>query len=180
MKILLLLVVSLAFLALLARYIERHNIYFPMREINSTPESIGLAYQDVFLTTSDGRKLNAWFVPAGEPSGLTVLFCHGNGGNISHRLEKISLLRNLGLDVFIFDYRGYGKSDGVPSNHLGSSAGSSMGISSMPVQVRIRVTLRSVSLFRSRMRMRETPIISATNCCLRITQQCAIINCAVV
>jgi len=73
-----------------------------------------LSYEDVYIDTSDGIKLHAWFIPATD-SKYTLLFFHGNGGNISHRIEKIEILNKLGLDVFIFDYRGYGNSTGRPS-----------------------------------------------------------------
>jgi fermentation-respiration switch protein FrsA (DUF1100 family) len=102
------------FLVMYARWFERSSIYFPYRAIETTPGSIGLPYEDVYFETSDGVKINAWFVPASSPRG-TVLFCHGNAGNISHRLEIIKMLNGLDLNVFIFDYRGYGKSSGSPS-----------------------------------------------------------------
>ena len=74
-----------------------------------------MEYEDVYFTTSDGVKLNGWFIPAPiEPAG-TIIYCHGNAGNISHRLEILKMLNNLGVNVLIFDYRGYGKSKGSPS-----------------------------------------------------------------
>jgi fermentation-respiration switch protein FrsA (DUF1100 family) len=79
-----------------------------------TPEDIGLYYEDVFFDTEDGEHINAWFVP-GTAGAPTILFCHGNAGNIGDRLEKISALHSLGLNIFIFDYRGYGASSGRPS-----------------------------------------------------------------
>lgn len=97
-----------------ARYIERANIFFPMREMNRYPDMAGLPYEEVYLDTADGRKLYGWFIP-NEKADHTVLFLHGNAGNISHRLEKISLLYKMGLNVFLFDYRGYGRSEGTPS-----------------------------------------------------------------
>jgi hypothetical protein len=75
---------------------------------------VGLDYEDLTLTTSDGVAINAWFVPS-DVEGPVVLFCHGNAGNISHRLDTIRLLHDLGLSVLIFDYRGYGASGGSPS-----------------------------------------------------------------
>jgi hypothetical protein len=86
----------------------------PGRELETTPAAIGLAYEDVALQTADGVRLHAWFIPVPEPRA-TVLFCHGNAGNISHRLGTIRLLHSLGLQVLILDYRGYGQSEGVPS-----------------------------------------------------------------
>jgi fermentation-respiration switch protein FrsA (DUF1100 family) len=98
-----------------AKWFERSNIYFPYRGMENTPEDIGLSYEDVFFQTSDGVKINAWFIPAENAARGTVIFCHGNAGNISHRLEIIRMLHNLDLNILIFDYRGYGKSGGFPS-----------------------------------------------------------------
>ena len=96
------------------RSIEKKSLYYPLREIEGTPRDIGLDYEEVRVTTIDGVRLSAWFIPS-DLSGATILFSHGNGGNISHRLEKIRILNGLGLDVLIFDYRGYGGSKGSPS-----------------------------------------------------------------
>jgi hypothetical protein len=68
----------------------------------------------VALVTADGLKLHAWHVPAKDAAG-TVLFCHGNAGNVSHRIETIAVLHKLGMNVLVFDYRGYGKSEGRPT-----------------------------------------------------------------
>ncbi len=89
-------------------------VYWPKRGTWPTPNKIGLEFEDVVFRTSDGLLLNGWYVPAGGP-GFTVLFCHGNGGNIAHRLDSISLFHDLGLSCFIFDYRGYGDSEGKPT-----------------------------------------------------------------
>jgi uncharacterized protein len=88
-------------------------IYFPERRIDATPNSLGLSYEEIVLRTEDGVRISAWYVPASGNRG-TVLFCHGNGGNISHRLDSISIFNRLGLNVLIFDYRGYGMSEGSP------------------------------------------------------------------
>ncbi len=89
-------------------------IYYPKRDIRLTPRALGLPYTDVTLETSDGIKINAWWVPALSPRA-TVLFCHGNGGNISSYLETLAVFHRLGLSALIFDYRGYGNSQGTPS-----------------------------------------------------------------
>jgi fermentation-respiration switch protein FrsA (DUF1100 family) len=86
----------------------------PSRALARTPAEVGLLFEDVTLTTSDGVNLNGWWIPAaGERA--TLLFFHGNAGNISHRLESIQIFRDLGLSVFIIDYRGYGQSGGRAS-----------------------------------------------------------------
>jgi fermentation-respiration switch protein FrsA (DUF1100 family) len=89
-------------------------VYHPSKEIRGTPADLGLSYEWVALETADGERLSAWWVPADSPRGV-LLFCHGNAGNISDRLDSIRIFNRLGLSVFIFDYRGYGKSSGHPS-----------------------------------------------------------------
>ncbi len=89
-------------------------IYFPSPHMQGDPGLIGLEYTDEHMTTEDGVELHGWFVPSSEKRPV-VLFCHGNAGNISGRLEMIRLLHEIDLNVFIFDYRGYGKSAGAPS-----------------------------------------------------------------
>ncbi|MCY2932386.1 MAG: alpha/beta hydrolase [Planctomycetota bacterium] len=89
-------------------------VYFPRRELAGTPRDAGLAYEDVSLKTSDGLTLGAWYVPPTAADSPVVLHCHGNGGNISHRLELLNALHRAGAGVLIFDYRGYGRSEGSP------------------------------------------------------------------
>jgi len=96
------------------KFMEKKGIYFPYPKIEQTPQDLGLKYQDIYIKTSDGFILNGWFIPA-EDSKYTIIFFHGNAGNISHRLDKISIFHKLGLNTFIFDYRGYGKSKGTPN-----------------------------------------------------------------
>lgn len=92
-------------------------VYLPSKEMTASPADIRMAFKEVILTTSDDVKLYSWL--AGEETGHgsrgVILFCHGNAGNISHRLESMSIFYRLGLNIFIFDYRGYGKSEGEPS-----------------------------------------------------------------
>ena len=85
----------------------------PGRDLDATPGAIGLDYEDVILETSDGVKVHGWSVP-GE-SQRVLLYFHGNAGNISHRLYSIKEWQELGLSVFIIDYRGYGQSGGKPT-----------------------------------------------------------------
>ena len=96
------------------RWFERSNIYFPMKEMEYNPGQYRLKYENIYLKTRDGKEINGWLVPASDtakPIG-TILFCHGNAGNISHRLDKLKMFNELNLTTFIFDYRGYGKSKG--------------------------------------------------------------------
>ena len=99
-------------LSLLLYLFQPKFVYFPQSEIDYTPDMAGLAYEDIYFKTDDDIKLNGWFIPA-EGSGKTLLFFHGNGGNISHRLDSLNILHGLGLSVFIIDYRGYGQSQGT-------------------------------------------------------------------
>ena len=94
--------------------LDKLMIYFPERELTATPADIGLPYQDVYLTAADGVRTHAWHIP-GE-SDITLLWLHGNSGNISHRLDNIAVLREMtGAGIMILDYRGYGLSDGSPT-----------------------------------------------------------------
>ncbi len=96
--------------------LEKYVIYVPERTIEMTPQSEGLAYEDVWFPTSDGLKLHGWLVPSPD-ARVTLVWFHGNAGNISHRVDNIKQLhrfldRALTPNIFIFDYRGYGKSQG--------------------------------------------------------------------
>lgn len=86
----------------------------PSRELHRTPEVIEATWEEIRVPQQDGPALHGWYVEAPRARG-TLLFFHGNAGNISHRLESIELFRQLGVHVLIFDYRGYGRSEGSPS-----------------------------------------------------------------
>jgi alpha-beta hydrolase superfamily lysophospholipase len=80
-----------------------------------TPDKLGLAYQEVRFATRDGLQLVGWFIPAkGDASG-TILQLHGNAENISTHFTSLAWMPARGFNVFIFDYRGYGGSEGEPS-----------------------------------------------------------------
>ncbi len=95
---------------------QSNLVFYPEtgREISATPDQIGLPYEDIHLKTSDGISLHGWHIPAVQPRG-TVLFLHGNAGNISHRLDSVQMFQRLGYSTLIFDYRGYGNSGGKPT-----------------------------------------------------------------
>jgi len=92
---------------------QKKLIYMPRSGLEATPADAGLEYTDITLTTIDGVKLHSWYIPAVQPCG-TLIFCHGNAGNISHRLQSVLQFHQLNLNVLIFDYRGYGHSEGSP------------------------------------------------------------------
>lgn len=89
-------------------------VFIPYSEVSENPADWGLAYEDVWLRTGDGLRLHAWYLP--RPGARRVLlFLHGNAGNISHRRASLEIFHRLGLAVLILDYRGYGLSEGRPS-----------------------------------------------------------------
>ena len=91
-------------------------IYFPDmgRQILLTPRDAGLDYEAVWLTTEDGVRIEAWYVPAPAARGA-VLLAHGNAGNISHRVDYALMFHRLGYSLLLLEYRGYGRSEGRPS-----------------------------------------------------------------
>lgn len=94
--------------------IERRFIYFPEARLDADPSSVGLTFDEASFVANDGVRLHGWFVPG--PRDVTMLWLHGNAGNISHRLDNLALVHDrLGVSVFLFDYRGYGRSEGTPS-----------------------------------------------------------------
>lgn len=107
----------LLFLGLLSAglyLMQPRMVFMPSRAIAQTPADWGLAYEDLWLRTKDGVNLHAWYLP--HPGARQVLlFFHGNAGNISHRRASLAIFHRLGLAVLILDYRGYGRSQGRPS-----------------------------------------------------------------
>jgi fermentation-respiration switch protein FrsA (DUF1100 family) len=101
-------------LILLIYFMQSNLVYHPQKNILVTPSNLGLQYEDVTFHTDDEVALHGWFVPK-DSVKVTVLYFHGNAGNISGRMQTIQLLHQIGLNVFIFDYRGYGQSQGRPS-----------------------------------------------------------------
>ncbi len=93
---------------------ERHLIYFPFRTLELDPESLGLRYEEARLVAEDGAALHAWLLPL-DGAQRTILVCNGNAGNMSYRLDRAQeMQRRLGVSVLLFDYRGYGLSEGSP------------------------------------------------------------------
>jgi len=110
------LLVALLLVILLIRVFEDRMVFFPepARSSDQTPAQAGVKVEDVFLTTSDGVKIHTWWA---ETPGAqrTVLYFHGNAGNLSLRLPTIGWLQQLPANVLAVDYRGYGKSEGKPT-----------------------------------------------------------------
>lgn len=100
-------------LCVLVFLLQSRLIYFPDKAVLLTPQAYDLTYEAVNLLTADGVTLHGWWLPHPQPRA-SLLFLHGSGGNISHRLQKLHLLHALGLSILIIDYRGYGRSQGKP------------------------------------------------------------------
>jgi uncharacterized protein len=112
------LVLLLGALVWMVATLEQRSLYFPDKTLAATPQVYQLSYRDLALRAKDGIEVHGWFIPAEKQSATTtrtLLMAHGNAGNISHRLDKALLFHQLGLNVLLFDYRGYGLSKGVPS-----------------------------------------------------------------
>lgn len=113
-RLLILVAILIAAVVLVPLLLEKRLIYFPFRTLDVTPKELGLRFEEARLVAEDGTALHGWFLPV-EGSRYTVLVCHGNAGNISHRLDRALLMHaKLKTDVFLFDYRGYGLSEGSP------------------------------------------------------------------
>ena len=96
-------------------WFENSLIYFPSKYPAGDWQPVGLKFEDAWFAASDGTRLHGWYVPAEQPVAV-VLFCHGNGGNLSHRRDLLQFMQQLiGATVLAFDYRGYGRSEGAPN-----------------------------------------------------------------
>jgi hypothetical protein len=108
--------IAYAAVAVLVYLFQSRLVFYPEvgREATASPQAYGLKFESVDLPTADGETLHAWWVPADDARG-TVLFFHGNAGNISHRLDYLQMFNRMHFSTFIVDYRGYGRSTGSPS-----------------------------------------------------------------
>jgi uncharacterized protein len=98
----------------LIRTLLNSLLYFPSKAILETPADAGLEFSDLAIETDDGERLHGWWVAAQSRSIGHVLLCHGNAGNVGDRVLHARFLTEKGLDVLLFDYRGYGRSTGRP------------------------------------------------------------------
>jgi hypothetical protein len=90
-------------------------VFDPEPVVLADPGSIGLRHEALTLEAADGKAIRAWLVPATEPRRGMVLYSHGNAGNLGTQLPAIDALVSLGLDVLVYDYHGFGESEGRPS-----------------------------------------------------------------
>ncbi len=88
--------------------------FFPDQTAYITPDRLNLTYENIYLDTADGETLHGWWLPAEGQPNATIYFLHGNAQNISSHLLNVAWLPAEGYNVFIIDYRGYGKSTGAP------------------------------------------------------------------
>jgi len=109
--------VLLVALFLFAQYIRRTGMFFPSRYPagNWDPRAYGVAAEDVSFATPDGVKLHGWLFRAGGRASPLIVWFHGNGGNLTDRAPVAAELARRGVAVLVFDWRGYGKSEGSPS-----------------------------------------------------------------
>ncbi|HMO04769.1 MAG TPA: alpha/beta hydrolase [Kiritimatiellia bacterium] len=98
------------------RWFEWSNTFKPSRRDEGHPGQRGLGYEPVDFLATDGTRLHGWWIPHPAARG-TVLYCHGNAGNITTRLDVVEGLHRLGVNTFVFDYRGYGRSRGFPTEN---------------------------------------------------------------
>ncbi|NJL01869.1 MAG: alpha/beta hydrolase [Spirulinaceae cyanobacterium RM2_2_10] len=106
--------------ACLALWKWQHTLIFqPEAIIKVTPDTFGLAYEDVWIQVGNDKseRLHGWWLPAAQTPQGTVLYLHGNGGNVGANLDQAQVFHELGLNVFILDYRGYGLSRGREFPH---------------------------------------------------------------
>ena len=112
------LLVAVLLMLLMFRWFEHSQVYHPDRVLTATGAELGRPFENVRFQAGDGVELHGWFFPVNTNSArarLAVLVCHGNAGNIGHRLDTCATLLATGVNVLLFDYRGYGRSQGRPS-----------------------------------------------------------------
>jgi fermentation-respiration switch protein FrsA (DUF1100 family) len=96
---------------------QRKLIYYPTKELEASPENAGMKYEDVWLESAPHLYIHGWYVSSVKPQSTTVLIFHGNGGNISHSLHILQIINSMNFNTLLVDYRGYGKSNGSPSEN---------------------------------------------------------------
>ena len=96
-------------------WFEERLIFFPSRYPNGFWDQADSVFEDAWFRSADGTKLHGWYIPHPDPTWV-ILFCHGNAGNVTHRADVLRRLNErLDASVLVFDYQGYGRSEGEPS-----------------------------------------------------------------
>jgi uncharacterized protein len=98
-------------LGIVLYFMQPSLTFSPTKNVLYNPGDLGMDYEKVQFRTADDIMLSGWYIPAKNGS-LTFLLCHGNGGNVAHALDSVNILNEIGFNCFIFDYRGYGNSQG--------------------------------------------------------------------
>lgn len=94
---------------------EKGFIFFPDKKMIQTPADVALVFEDIYFETEDGVRINGWFIPVAD-SRTVLLWFHGNAGNLSHRVDPLRLLHHeLNINIFMVDFREYGRSEGLVS-----------------------------------------------------------------
>lgn len=101
-------------LVVLMMFLERALIFFPMPYPGGDWSPGGTEFEEAFFTAADSTRLHGWYAHRDDPVAV-ILFAHGNAGNVTHRSDVLRLLRRQGAAILVFDYRGYGRSEGRPS-----------------------------------------------------------------
>jgi hypothetical protein len=101
-------------MSVIATWLATKLLFFPVKMISIYPSHYEMAFEEVRFRNDEGLLLHGWFFVGKKPD-RTLLFLHGNAGNIGDRVPKIEVLRKIGWNIFIIDYRGYGGSEGSPS-----------------------------------------------------------------
>jgi fermentation-respiration switch protein FrsA (DUF1100 family) len=116
-RVLVLLLVTVAAMFLLAQYLRRSGMFFPDRYPTGRWDTKAWMVEpsEHFFTTTDGAKLHAWLFSATDPAAPVMIWFHGNAGNLTDRAEMAAELARRGVSVFVFDWRGYGRSEGKPT-----------------------------------------------------------------
>lgn len=114
MRVFLSILIGVGLIFFYIKYLEHKGVYYPVKEVLVYPSSVSIPFNDVYITTEDNVKINGWFIE-NPKAKYTLLFFHGNAGNIGDRIDKLQFLYQTGLNIFIIDYRGFGKSQGRPS-----------------------------------------------------------------
>jgi pimeloyl-ACP methyl ester carboxylesterase len=109
-------VLGMAILMLLLLVFKNRLVFYPAREIEITPAATGWEFEDLFIASTGGARINAWYLPGpAEKPPRTVLLLHGNGGNLENMLGRVMTYHKLDYGVLAIDYQGYGRSEGRPS-----------------------------------------------------------------
>jgi pimeloyl-ACP methyl ester carboxylesterase len=94
---------------------QKDLIFEPVHDMERTPAALGLVAEEVWIASGTGDeqgRLHSWWIPASNPGSSTLLYLHGNDGNVGTELNRVARLRAIGFNVLLIDYRGYGRSTG--------------------------------------------------------------------